>query len=93
MPLPGAAYPRVPLPPARDPRYGAPMEHRIRYKVLPAGVDPDDYRSEDLETHEVTVDIPVSEPGVGPTYPEVERALRPLVSGGDEALFIRFLDT
>lgn len=66
------------------------MEYRIAYRVLPAGVGPDDYESADLEQREDTIDLPQPEDGYGPAIPDVKAALRDMLDGA-EPIAIRFL--
>lgn len=67
------------------------MEYRIAYRVLPAGVGPDDYEPHELETRIDTVDLPDPGDGYGPAIPDVQDALRDMLDGG-EPIAIRFLD-
>ncbi|MET7982512.1 hypothetical protein [Streptomyces sp. NPDC005281] len=68
------------------------MEYRIAYRVLPAGVGPDDYEPADLEPREDVVELPAPEGGYGPAVPDVQAALRDMLPDGDEPIAIRFLD-
>ncbi|MEU4165568.1 hypothetical protein AB0F46_01620 [Streptomyces sp. NPDC026665] len=68
------------------------MEYRIKYKVLPAGLGPDDYEPADLESREDVVELPAPEGGYGPAIPEVQAALRDMLDEGAEPIAIRILD-
>ncbi|MFH9011246.1 hypothetical protein ACH4C6_07700 [Streptomyces sp. NPDC017943] len=67
------------------------MEYRVAYKVLPAGVGPDDYESADLEARVDTVDLPEPGDGYGPHIEDVKDALRDMLDSGAEPIAIRFL--
>ncbi|BDH04919.1 hypothetical protein [Streptomyces seoulensis] len=67
------------------------MEYRIAYRVLPAGVGPDDYEPHELEQRTDTVDLPDPGDGYGPAIPDVKDVLRDMLDGG-EPIGIRFLD-
>ncbi|MFE7954361.1 hypothetical protein [Streptomyces sp. NPDC057413] len=66
------------------------MEYRVAYKVLPAGVGPDDYESSDLEQREDVIDLPEPADGYGPAIPDVQDALRDMLDGA-EPIAIRIL--
>ncbi len=61
-------------------------QYKIRYKLLPAGVGPDDYESSDLETRIETYELADPEPSglvlngkpiqYGPAIPDVKAAIR-----------------
>jgi hypothetical protein len=68
------------------------MEYRVAYRVLPAGVGPDDYEPDDLEKREDVVELPAPESGYGPAIPEVQAALRDMLDEGAEPIAIRILD-
>jgi hypothetical protein len=68
------------------------VEYRVAYKVVPAGVGPDDYESTDLEKREDTVELPAPEGGLGPAVPDVQAALRDMLDDGAEPIAIRFLN-
>lgn len=68
------------------------MEYRVAYRVLPAGVGPDDYESADLEQREDVVELPAPEGAYGPAVHEVQAALRDMLDEGAEPIAIRFLD-
>ena len=70
---------------------GVAVEYRVAYKVLPAGVGPDDYESADLIRREDTVELPAPEDGLGPAIPDVKAALRDMLEAGAEPIAIRFL--
>lgn len=71
-------------------------EYRVRYKVLPAGVGPDDYEPKDLDGGELVLELsdpaPEVEGGVeyGPHVREVERAVAAAVplKDGDEPIIL-----
>lgn len=66
------------------------MEYRVSYKVLPAGVGPDDYEPADLEQRQDVIDLPKPDDGYGPHIADVKDALRDMLDGG-EPIAIRFL--
>jgi len=66
------------------------MEYRVAYKVLPAGVGPDDYEPADLQQREDVVDLPAPGDGYGPHIGDVKDALRDMLDGA-EPIAIRFL--
>ena len=68
------------------------MEYRIAYRVLPAGVGPDDYEPADLEYREDVVDLPAPVDGYGPHIPDVEAALADLLDNDARPIVLRFLD-
>jgi len=58
--------------------------YRVQYKIIPAGVGPDDYEPGDLEGGEAVVELPDPDPAFflgshlhsyGPPIPEVKRAV------------------
>ncbi len=70
---------------------GVVVEYRVAYRVVPAGVGPDDYEPADLEQREDTVELADPEPAFflgndlhsyGPPHPDVIRALAPLLPEG-----------
>lgn len=61
------------------------MRYRVVYKVVPAGVGPDDYEPHELERVETVLELSDPEPvgmvgdqvlEYGPPIPEVKRAIR-----------------
>lgn len=75
------------------------MEYRVAYKVVPAGVGPDDYESHELEQKETILELPDPEPvgmvgeqtlEYGPPIPEVKRAIRAAagLEDGDEPIIL-----
>ncbi|AGK78649.1 hypothetical protein SFUL_3731 [Streptomyces microflavus DSM 40593] len=72
--------------------------YEITYRVLPAGVGPDDYEPADLE--ERTDRFELSDPELasidgngypqhyGPSYPEMKAAIRAHLGNGDEGIIV-----
>lgn len=71
-------------------------EYRIRYKILPAGVGPDDYESADLEGGELVLELsdPEPSPGGGLRYGPHDNEVRQAViaaaglEDGDEPMIL-----
>lgn len=66
-------------------------QYRVKYKVIPPGVGPDDYESADLEDGETVLELPDPEPAFflgnhlhsyGPPRSDVIRALAPHLPEG-----------
>lgn len=68
------------------------MEYRVTYRVLPAGVGPDDYEPADLERRTDVVDLPEPADGYGPHIRDVEDALRDMLDNGARPIAVRFLN-
>lgn len=67
------------------------MEYRVTYKILPAGVGPDDYEPADLEERVDVVDLPQpDDPTYGPAIPEVQKALGDMLDEGALPIITRF---
>lgn len=71
---------------------GVAVEYRVAYKIVPAGLGPDDYEPADLVRREDTIELPAPEDGYGPAIPDVKAALRDMLEGGAEPIAIRFLN-
>lgn len=74
------------------------MEYRVKYKILPAGVGPDDYEPADLEDGEALLELSGPEPAAfigdhlisyGPHDHEVTRALAPHLPDGATPIVLR----
>lgn len=71
-------------------------EYRVRYRVLPAGVGPDDYEPADLESGELVLELSDPEPeregGIeyGPHADEVKKAVAAAaqLKDGDEPIIL-----
>jgi hypothetical protein len=71
-------------------------EYRVRYRVLPAGVGPDDYEPADLESGELVLELSDPEPeregGIeyGPHVDEVKKAViaAAQMADGDEPIIL-----
>lgn len=66
-------------------------QYRVKYKVIPPGVGPDDYESADLDDGETVVELSDPEPAFflgnhlhsyAPPHPEVMQALAPHLPEG-----------
>lgn len=70
---------------------GGAVEYRVTYKILPAGVGPDDYESADLEERVDIVDLPQpADPTYGPAIPEVQTALRDMLDMDAHPVITKF---
>lgn len=78
---------------------GVAVEYRVAYKVVPAGVGPDDYEPHELERVETVLELPDPEPvgmlgeqmlEYGPPIPEVKRAIQAAagLEDGDEPIIL-----
>jgi hypothetical protein len=73
-------------------------QYRVKYKILPAGVGPDDYESTDLDGGEILLDLSDPDPSgfigdmlisYGPDHHEVEAALAPHLPAGAKPIVLR----
>jgi hypothetical protein len=74
------------------------MKYRVKYKILPAGVGPDDYEPADLEDGETLLELPDPEPAgfigdhlisYGPHDHEVRQALASRLPDGATPIVLR----
>jgi hypothetical protein len=73
-------------------------QYRVKYKILPAGVGPDDYESADLDGGEILLNLSDPDPAgfigttlisYGPDHHEVEEALAPHLPDGAKPIVLR----
>lgn len=73
-------------------------QYRVKYKILPAGVGPDDYEPADLDGGELILAMSDPDPAgfvgdhlisYGPDHDEVEAALAPHLPAGATPIVLR----
>ncbi|MFD9444933.1 hypothetical protein [Streptomyces sp. NPDC060001] len=77
-------------------------EYRVKYKILPPGVGPDDYEPADLDGGEILLDLSDPDPAgfvgdhlisYGPPHSEVEKALAPHLPAGATPIILHVTKT
>lgn len=61
-------------------------KYHVKYKILPAGVGPDDYEPADLESGETVVELPDPHDGYLPAPPLFNKAVAAQLTNGAEPI-------